>query len=63
MFRAIDTGPITSVKVIEVVEVRALAGKGTEEEPSQLVTYYFGRDGKWLATTNPPIKLPPPEQA
>jgi len=63
MFRVIDTGPITSVKVIEVVEVRAWAGKDTEEEPLQLVTYYFDRDGKWLATTNPPIKIAPPEEA
>ncbi len=57
VFRAIDTSPIISVKAMEVVEIKAFWGKGTDEEPTQVVTYYFDRDGKWLATASPPIKI------
>lgn len=57
MFQVIDTYPITKARVIEVIEITAFAGAGTEAEPTQLVTYYFDRDGKWLATRNLPIKL------
>lgn len=61
MFKVIDTQLISSAKVIEAVEVKVLAGEGTEESPRQLVIYYFDRDGHWLATRNPPIKLEEPK--
>ncbi len=38
-----------TARVREVIEVEKSEGKGTEESPVRLVTYYLSLDGKVLA--------------
>lgn len=44
---------VNSVRLIEVIEVKSLAGDGTDEHPFYEVTEYYGPDGELLARHNP----------
>lgn len=43
---------IKSAKVIQVIEVESVEGKGTDEEPLYIAKSYFSEDGKLLATND-----------
>ena len=38
-----------SAKVIQVIETRALEGRGTEDDPCRIRVQYWSMDGKLLA--------------
>ena len=40
-------------KLIQVIEVHAHRGAGTEENPHRVVTEYYSTDGKFLADDDP----------
>jgi len=44
---------VNEVKVIEVIEVKSLAGGGVEGNPFYEVTEYYSLDGGLLARHNP----------
>lgn len=44
---------VNEAKVIKVIEVKSLAGYGTNEAPSYEVTEYYSFDGELLARHNP----------
>lgn len=44
---------VNDVKVIEVIEVKSLAGRGEEGNPMYEVTEYYSLDGELLARHNP----------
>ena len=44
---------VNEVKVIEVIEVKSLAGDGVEGSPFYEVTEYYSLDGELLARHNP----------
>jgi len=44
--------PINQVKIIEVVQVISLIGKGITGNPIREVTEYYSLDGNLLARTN-----------
>lgn len=44
---------VNSAKMIEVIEVKSLAGDGTNESPFYEVTEYYSEDGELLARHNP----------
>lgn len=45
--------PIQSVRIIEVVEVKAAQGAGTHDDVCRIVTQYWSTTGELLATRNP----------
>ena len=49
---------VDEVRMIKVIEVRSLVGKGTEGDPGRTVTEYFSLDGKRLARAEPFNKEP-----
>jgi len=42
-----------SVKIIEVVEVKAARGAGTDDDAVRIVTQWYSFDGKLLAEDDP----------
>jgi hypothetical protein len=42
-----------SVKVIEVIEVKAIRGAGTDDDAVRVVTQWYSFDGKLLAEDDP----------
>jgi hypothetical protein len=44
---------VNEVKVVEVIEVKSLAGSGVEGRPYYEVTEYYSLDGQLLARHNP----------
>lgn len=44
---------VNNAKVIEVIEVKSLAGDGVEGRPFYEVTEYYSLDGELLARHNP----------
>lgn len=42
-----------SAQVIEVIEVKTTAGKGTETDPYRIITEYWSKDGQLLAVSDP----------
>lgn len=42
-----------SAQVIEVIEVKATAGKGTEADPYRVIVEYWSKDGQLLAVRDP----------
>lgn len=44
---------VNQVSVIEVIEVKSLAGDGVDGSPSYEVTEYYSLDGDLLARHNP----------
>lgn len=40
---------VKEVKVIQVIETKALRGLGTEKDPARVVTQYWDFDGNFLA--------------
>lgn len=44
---------VNSVKVVQVVEVKSLAGDGEKASPMYEVTEYYSFDGQLLARHNP----------
>lgn len=44
---------IHSAKVVQVVEVQAVVGKGTEEDPNRVITQYWSLEGELLAERDP----------
>lgn len=44
---------VNDVKVIEVIEVKSLAGDGVDSSPFYEVTEYYSLDGELLARHNP----------
>ena len=42
-----------SAKVIQVIETKALAGRGTYDEPCRTVTQYWNLEGELLAVNDP----------
>lgn len=49
---------VDEVKVIQVVEVKSLVGKGVEDDPGRQITEYFSLDGVRLARAEPFGKEP-----
>ena len=49
---------VDEVKVIQVVEVKSLVGKGVEDDPGRQITEYFSLDGVRLARAEPFNKEP-----
>lgn len=47
-----NTG-VNEAKVIQVIEIKSLAGNGVEGDPSYEVTEYYSLDGTLLARHNP----------
>ena len=47
-----------SVQLVEVVEVKTAAGKGTEDNPCRIVTEYWSKDGVLLAVSDPEVTAP-----
>lgn len=45
-----------SARVIQVIETRAMRGKGTDEDPCRIVRQYWDFDGKILAEHDPCAK-------
>lgn len=41
------------VKVIQVVQTRALRGTGTQQDPARIVTQHWSFDGELLAESDP----------
>lgn len=46
---------VKEVKVIQVIETKAMCGLGTEKDPARVVTQYWDLDGKFLAEANQDI--------
>jgi len=44
---------VNEAKVIEVIEVKSIAGEGVEGNPIYEVTEYYSLDGELLARHNP----------
>ena len=44
---------VNQAKVIEVIEIKSLAGEGTTKHPHYEVTEYYSLDGELLARHNP----------
>lgn len=44
---------VNEVKVMEVIQVKSLAGEGIEGSPMYEVTEYYSKDGELLARHNP----------
>jgi hypothetical protein len=44
---------VNEVKVLEVIEVKSLAGEGEPNQPYYEVTEYYSFDGRLLARHNP----------
>lgn len=40
---------VREVKMIEVIEIVAYEGEGTEESPARLINQYYRKDGELLA--------------
>lgn len=49
---------VNSTKVIEVIEIKSLAGSGTYDNPYYEVTEYYSFDGKLLARRSTDNDLP-----
>lgn len=49
---------VDEVKVIQVVEVKSLVGKGVDGDPGRQITEYFSLDGVRLARAEPFNKEP-----
>ena len=49
---------VDEVKVIQVVEVKSLVGRGVEDDPGRQITEYFSLDGVRLARAEPFNKEP-----
>ncbi len=49
-----------SAKVISVIETRAMAGRGTEEDPVRELIQYWSFNGELLAVNDPVARLPEP---
>lgn len=47
-----NTG-VNKVQLLEVIEIKSLAGEGTEDSPHYEVTEYYSKDGELLARHNP----------
>ena len=50
------TGP-RSVKVVQVIEVKAQKGYGTKEDPAREITQYWDFEGNWLAERDDELLL------
>lgn len=44
---------VNEAKVISVIEIKSLAGKGVEGNPHYVVTEYYSLEGELLARHNP----------
>lgn len=42
-----------SAQLIEVIEVKTSAGKGTESNPNRIITEYWSKEGVLLAVNDP----------
>ena len=51
--RGKSKGNCWSAKVIEVIEVVTKAGRGTEQDPTRIITEYWSKEGKLLAVSDP----------
>ncbi len=51
-----NDGPVRGAHVIEVIQIQALRGQGTEADVFRIVTQYWSLDGQLLAETD--IKPP-----
>ena len=49
------TEALEEVKVIQVIETKAMCGLGTEKDPARVVIQYWDLDGKFLAEANQDI--------
>lgn len=47
-----------SARVIQVIETRALAGRGTEEDPARCLIQYWNFEGDLLAVNDPCVTCP-----
>lgn len=52
-----------SVQLVEVIEVKTSAGKGTESDPVRIVTEYWSKDGVLLAVNDPEVTVSDTPQA
>lgn len=46
-----------SVQLVEVIEVKTSAGKGTENDPIRIITEYWSKDGVLLAVNDPEVTV------
>lgn len=44
---------IKSARIVHVIAVEAVVGKGTERDPNRIITEYWSTDGKLLAVSDP----------
>lgn len=49
----IPQSPVRKVKVITVIEIKAIAGEGTSDDPTRNITQYWDMDGNLLAVADP----------
>lgn len=47
-----------SARVIQVIETRALAGRGTEKDPARWMVQYWSFEGELLAINDPCTTYP-----
>ena len=53
---------IKSARIIEVIELDVLIGKGTDDDPNRIQKEYWSKDGELLALNDPeinPYGIPP----
>ena len=55
MRKLVRPNGVKEVKVIQVIETKAMCGLGTEKDPARVVIQYWDLDGKFLAEANQDI--------
>lgn len=44
-----------SARIVEVIEIKTPAGKGTKENPNRVITEYWSLGGELLAVNDPEV--------
>lgn len=44
---------IKSARIVHVIEIETIVGKGTERDPNRIVTEYWSTEGQLLAVNDP----------
>ena len=46
---------IRQVQLVEIIQVQACVGKGTEADPKRIITEYWSKNGRLLAVNDPTL--------
>lgn len=47
-----------SAELMEVIRVKTSVGKGTDEDPCRIISEFWSKEGKLLATNDPMLTFP-----